>query len=40
LMASKKQSVGGRSALIDEVRLLEEDVAARVGRIKSLIDQM
>ncbi len=40
LMASKKQIAGGKSALIDEVRLLEEDVAARIGHIKSLIDQM
>ena len=40
LMKSRKSTAVGKEALVSEVRLLEEEVAARINHIKSLIDQM
>ena len=40
LMKQRKATAVGKEALVSEVRLLEEEVAARINHIKSLLDQM
>ena len=40
LMKGKKTSVAGKEALVNELRLMEEEVNARIGHLKSLIDQI
>ncbi len=40
LMKQRKATSVGKEALVSEVRLLEEEVAARINHIKSLLDQL
>ncbi len=40
LMKARKATSFSKEALVSEVRLLEEEVTARIHRIKNLIDQM
>ncbi len=40
LMKDKKTSVVGKEALVNELRLLEEEVNARIGHLKNLINQI
>lgn len=40
LMKDRKTSVVGKEALVNELRLLEEEVNARIGHLKNLIDQI
>lgn len=40
LMKGRKTSVAGKDALVNELRLMEEEVNARIGHLKNLIDQI
>ena len=40
LMKGRKTSVAGKEALVNELRLMEEEVNARIGHLKNLIDQI
>lgn len=40
LMKGRKTSVAGKEALVNELRLIEEEVNARIGHLKNLIDQI
>ena len=40
LTKGKKTSVEGKEALVNELRLMEEEVNARIGHLKNLIDQI
>lgn len=40
LTKSKKSTVADKEALINEIRLMEEEVNARIGHIKRLVDQI
>ncbi len=40
LTKSKKSTMADKEALINEIRLMEEEVHARIGHIKRLVDQI
>ncbi len=40
LMKARKSTAAGKDALVAEIRLLEEDFAARINYIKALLEKM
>lgn len=40
LTKGKKSTMAGKEALVNEIRLMEEEVNARIGHIKNLIDKI
>lgn len=40
LMKARKTTAAGKEALVNEIRLLEEDFTARINYIKALVDKM
>ena len=40
LLKARKSTTAGKEALVAEVRLLEEEMTARINYIKSLVDKM